>query len=53
MAPMLLVMAAIGGTDNLLALDSIPAIFGLPENVVIVFTATAFALLGLRQLYLR
>jgi tellurite resistance protein TerC len=51
MTPMLLVMAAIGGTDILFALDSIPAIFGLTQDVYIVFTATAFSLLGLRQLY--
>lgn len=51
MTPMLLVMAAIGGTDILFALDSIPAIFGLTQSVYIVFTATAFSLLGLRQLY--
>ncbi len=49
--PMLLVMTAIGGTDILFALDSIPAIFGLTQNVFVVFTATAFSLLGLRQLY--
>ena len=48
---MLLVMVAIGGTDVLFALDSIPAIFGLTQSVFIVFTATAFSLLGLRQLY--
>lgn len=51
MTPMLLVMVAIGGTDLLFALDSIPAIFGLTQNVFLVFTATAFSLLGLRQLY--
>jgi tellurite resistance protein TerC len=51
MTPMLLVMVAIGGTDILFALDSIPAIFGLTQNTYIVFTATAFSLLGLRQLY--
>ena len=51
MTPMLLVMVAIGGTDILFALDSIPAIFGLTQNVFLVFTATAFSLLGLRQLY--
>ncbi len=51
LTPMLLVMLAIGGTDILFALDSIPAIFGLTQNVFIVFTATAFSLLGLRQLY--
>ncbi len=49
--PMLLVMLAIAGTDVLFALDSIPAIFGLTQNTYIVFTATAFSLLGLRQLY--
>jgi tellurite resistance protein TerC len=48
---MVLVMAAIGGSDILFALDSVPAIYGLTENVYIVFTATAFSLLGLRQLY--
>ena len=51
MTPMLLVMVAIGGTDILFALDSIPAIFGLTQNIYLVFTATAFSLLGLRQLY--
>lgn len=51
LTPMLLVMIAIGGTDILFALDSIPAIFGLTQNTFVVFTATAFSLLGLRQLY--
>ncbi|ADB35194.1 Integral membrane protein TerC [Kribbella flavida DSM 17836] len=51
MTPMLLVMVAIAGTDLMFALDSIPAIFGLTQNVFVVFTATAFSLLGLRQLY--
>jgi tellurite resistance protein TerC len=51
MTPMLLVMVAIAGTDVLFALDSIPAIFGLTQNIFLVFTATAFSLLGLRQLY--
>ena len=51
LTPMLLVMVAIGGTDILFALDSIPAIFGLTQNVYIVFTATAFSLMGLRQLF--
>ena len=49
--PMLVVMVAIGSTDVLFALDSIPAIYGLTEEPYIVFTANAFALLGLRQLY--
>lgn len=51
MTPMLLVMVAIAGTDVIFALDSIPAILGLTQNTYIVFTATAFSLLGLRQLY--
>ena len=51
LTPMLLVMVAIGGTDILFALDSIPAIFGLTTNVYIVITATAFSLMGLRQLF--
>ncbi|GGC88752.1 tellurium resistance protein [Tersicoccus solisilvae] len=51
MTPMLLVMVAIGGTDILFALDSIPAIFGLTQQTYLVFTAVAFSLLGLRQLY--
>ena len=49
--PMLIVMVAIGTTDLLFALDSIPAIFGLTQDPYIVFTANAFALMGLRQLY--
>ncbi|RMI08814.1 TerC family protein [Cellulomonas triticagri] len=49
--PMLVVMVAIGATDVLFALDSIPAIYGLTQEPYIVFTANAFALLGLRQLY--
>ncbi|MCG5215079.1 TerC family protein [Streptosporangium sp. KLBMP 9127] len=49
--PMLIVMIAIGTTDLLFAIDSIPAIFGLTQDAFIVFTANAFALMGLRQLY--
>jgi tellurite resistance protein TerC len=49
--PMLVVMIAIGTTDVLFALDSIPAIFGLTKEPYLVFTANAFALMGLRQLY--
>src|SRR5699024_10957712 len=51
LTPMLLVMVAIGATDILFAFDSIPAIFGLTQEPYIVFTATAFSLMGLRQLY--
>lgn len=49
--PLLLVMIAVGTTDVLFALDSIPAIFGLTRDPYIVFAANAFALMGLRQLY--
>jgi len=49
--PLLLVMIAIGFTDLLFALDSIPAIYGLTKEPYIVFVANVFALLGLRQLY--
>ena len=49
--PMLLVMIAIGSTDLLFALDSIPATFGVTSEPFLVFAANAFALLGLRALY--
>ncbi|MGH3803478.1 MAG: TerC family protein [Pseudonocardiaceae bacterium] len=49
--PMLIVMIAIGSTDLLFAVDSIPAIFGLTREPYLVFTANVFALMGLRQLY--
>ena len=49
--PMLIVMIAIGTTDLIFALDSIPAIFGLTKEPYLVFTANVFALMGLRQLY--
>jgi tellurite resistance protein TerC len=49
--PLLLVMIAIGFTDLLFALDSIPAVYGLTSEPYIVFMANAFALLGLRQLF--
>lgn len=51
LTPVLTAIIAIGGTDVMFALDSIPAIFGLTQNVFLVFTATAFSLLGLRQLF--
>ncbi|KAA1251452.1 TerC/Alx family metal homeostasis membrane protein [Mycobacterium simiae] len=51
MTPLVLVMIAVGGSDVLFAFDSVPAVFGLTQNVYLVFTATAFSLLGLRQLY--
>jgi tellurite resistance protein TerC len=49
--PMIVVFLALGTTDLLFALDSIPAIFGLTREAFIVFTANIFALMGLRQLY--
>lgn len=49
--PMLLVMVAIGSTDVLFALDSIPAVYGITSEPYIVFAANAFALLGLRALF--
>lgn len=51
MTPMLLVMIAIGLTDILFAFDSIPAIYGVTQEPYIVFAATAFSLMGLRQLF--
>ncbi|MFE4720279.1 TerC family protein, partial [Streptomyces sp. NPDC056728] len=51
LTPLMVVMLAIGTTDVLFAMDSIPAIFGLTQDPYIVFTANAFALMGLRQLY--
>ena len=49
--PMFIVIIALGTTDLLFALDSIPAIFGLTKEPYIVFAANVFALMGLRQLY--
>ena len=49
--PMLIVMVAIGTTDLLFAVDSIPAVFGLTQEPYLVFTVNAFALMGLRQLF--
>jgi tellurite resistance protein TerC len=49
--PMLVVLLAIGTTDLLFALDSIPATFGVTSIAFLVFAANAFALLGLRALF--
>ncbi len=49
--PVLIVFIALGTTDLIFALDSIPAIFGITQSPFIVFTANVFALMGLRQLY--
>jgi tellurite resistance protein TerC len=49
--PLFIVFVAIGSTDILFALDSIPAVFGVTEEAFIVFVANAFALMGMRPLY--
>jgi TerC family integral membrane protein len=49
--PLFVVLVAIGGTDLLFALDSIPAVYGVTQEPYLVFAANAFALLGLRALY--
>ena len=49
--PLFIVLLAIGSSDLLFALDSIPAIFGVTDEAYIVLTANAFALLGLRPLF--
>jgi tellurite resistance protein TerC len=49
--PMFFVILALGTTDLLFALDSIPAIYGLTKEPYLVLTANLFALMGLRQLY--
>ncbi len=51
MTPMFMVIVALGTTDIMFALDSIPAIYGLTKEPYLVFTANVFALMGLRQLY--
>jgi tellurite resistance protein TerC len=51
LTPIIVVFIAIGTTDLVFALDSIPAIFGITTSPFIVFTANVFALMGLRQLY--
>lgn len=51
LTPMFVVIVAIGSSDVMFAVDSIPAIFGITKDSFLVFTANAFALMGLRQLY--
>ncbi len=51
LTPMAIVILALGTTDLLFALDSIPAIFGLTQDPFLVLMANIFALMGLRQLY--
>ncbi|GIF02470.1 TerC family protein [Actinoplanes siamensis] len=51
LTPLIVVLIAIGTTDVIFALDSLPAIFGLTDHPYLIFTATVFAMMGLRQLY--
>jgi tellurite resistance protein TerC len=51
LTPIVIVFVALGTTDLVFALDSIPAIFGITQSAFIVFSANVFALMGLRQLY--
>ncbi|UWZ49678.1 TerC family protein [Dactylosporangium matsuzakiense] len=51
LSPTVVVLVAIGTTDVIFALDSIPAVFGLTAEPYLVFTVNVFALMGLRQLY--
>lgn len=48
---MFMVCVALGATDLLFALDSIPASYGLTSEGYLILTANVFALMGLRQLY--
>ena len=49
--PLLIALLAIEVTDLVFAMDSIPAAFGITSEVFVIFTANAFAVLGLRSLY--
>ena len=49
--PLFVALLSIGFIDVMFAFDSIPAIYGITQESFLVFTANAFALLGLRQLY--
>lgn len=51
LTPMFIVLVALGSTDLLFALDSIPAVYGLTREPYLVFMVNIFALMGLRQLY--
>jgi tellurite resistance protein TerC len=51
LTPLAIALLAIGTADIIFAVDSIPAIFGLTTETYLVFTANAFSLLGLRQLF--
>mmetsp|Transcript_15775 Transcript_15775/g.36323 ORF Transcript_15775/g.36323 Transcript_15775/m.36323 type:complete len:397 (+) Transcript_15775:260-1450(+) len=50
--PMLLCMIAVEISDVVFAVDSIPAIFGVTEDPLVVFSSNMFAIMGLRSLYI-
>jgi len=49
--PLLMVVALVGVTDVIFAVDSIPAIFAITTDPFIVLTSNIFAILGLRAMY--
>jgi len=49
--PLLAILVLIEGSDVIFAIDSIPAIFSITTNPLIVYTSNIFAILGLRSLY--
>ena len=49
--PLFAVIVVVGTTDVVFAVDSIPAIFAITSSAFVVWTANAFAVLGLRPLY--
>ena len=49
--PLFLVLLVVEITDVTLAVDSIPAVFGITANAFIVYTSNVLAILGLRALY--
>ena len=49
--PLLVVLLSVESTDLMFAVDSIPAIFAVTDDVFIVYTSNVFAILGLRALY--
>jgi len=49
--PLLAALVAVETMDIVFAIDSVPAIFAITDDVFIVFTANVFAILGLRAMY--
>ncbi len=46
-----MVLLVVESTDVLFAVDSVPAIFGISQDVFIIYTSNIFAILGLRAMY--